>query len=144
MHTVREKRPKYDRKVMAVNKLFTMSLSFTWKEFNVALLYSWAYAEDSTKTSTIFYLRKTANILFSTFINVYFVYIPSSLECQGSIYYKHCLSGRFPPFSLYILSENQKGIITIQWCSVENQKGTIAIDFAQQWHHSGSEQNIVE
>ena len=27
--------------------------------------------------------------------------------------------------------ENQKGIITVQRCSIENQKGTIAIDIVQ-------------
>ena len=28
-------------------------------------------------------------------------------------------------------AENQKGIITIQRCSIENQKGAVAIEFAQ-------------
>ena len=30
------------------------------------------------------------------------------------------------------LAENQKGINTVQECSVENQKDAIAIDFVQQ------------
>ena len=30
------------------------------------------------------------------------------------------------------LGENQKGVNSVQQCSVENQKGAIAIDFAQQ------------
>ena len=38
--------------------------------------------------------------------------------------------------------DNDKGIITIQRCSVENQKGTLATDFVQQLHPSGSQQNM--
>ena len=33
---------------------------------------------------------------------------------------------------MILLAKNKKGIIIIQWCSVENQKGAIAIDFVQQ------------
>ena len=29
-------------------------------------------------------------------------------------------------------AESQKGVITIQGCSIKNQKGDIAIDFVQQ------------
>ena len=39
-------------------------------------------------------------------------------------------------------AENQKGINAAQQCSIENQKGTIATDFVQWEHPSGSQWNI--
>ena len=41
-------------------------------------------------------------------------------------------------------AECQKGINTVQWCSIENQKGAIVIDFVQQYRPIGYQQNIFE
>ena len=41
-------------------------------------------------------------------------------------------------------AESQKGINSLQRCSVENQKGAITKDFVQRYHPSGFQQNIFE